>query len=96
MVKVHKAVRVRTLSVWYIVMNVLEELFGSTQVIKKWRHCVLTEILLPNRLCGSITQNTIILNLINMHFPCIISLTVTNPLLRVLGNKYMLLFYNIF
>jgi len=34
MVKIHKAVRFRTLSVWYIVINVLEEYFGSTQVIK--------------------------------------------------------------
>ena len=48
MVKIHKAVRFRTHSVWYVVMNVLGEYFGSTQDIKKWRHYVLTEILVPN------------------------------------------------
>jgi hypothetical protein len=95
-VKIHKAVRVRTLSVWYILMNVLEEHFGSTQVIRKWRQYVLTEILVPIRWHGSITQNTIILNLNNMHFPCIVTLTLTNyHYIRILGNRYMLLFYNI-
>jgi hypothetical protein len=47
-VKIHKAIGVRTPSVWYILMNVLEEHFGSTLVIRKWRQYVLTEILVPN------------------------------------------------
>jgi len=32
-VKIHKAIGVRTPSVWYILMNVLEEHFGSTLAV---------------------------------------------------------------
>jgi len=93
-VKIHEAIRVRTPSVWFVVMNVLEEHFGSKQVNRKLRQYALTEILVPNRLHGSITQNTIIFNFNNMHFSCIISPLQTHYI-YTLGNKYMLLFCSI-